>query len=261
MKKITWILLGIASIYTSNLQAQSTGSAKLDRVIKDYRLGVYVGLGTSSLKPKSNETDHYAVKKTGGKLATSVGIIGEKNFDDRYGAYIGIGMDWSGGSMQSVLKAAAPITTTDSITYAKDAEVLYKLQHLTIPLGLKLKAANIENIRIFTQVGVDLNVVLSKKGNYTITQNKAGALATSKDNIKLEGVKVAPANIGWHFGVGAEYALKSKNAVSATILYHNSFLPNLTDPSKFTDATKGQYKFEDGKTTANTIAIRIGYFF
>jgi hypothetical protein len=255
MKKVTLLLAAFTGLLSINATAQL--SSKVENLIKEYRLGVYVGVGSTSLKPKSSDENNYTIAKNGGKIATSIGLMAEKNFDDRYAVYSGIGMDWSGGAIKSDIKNPA---LNDS-SFAKFADVKYKLQHVTIPIGVKMKAANIENIRVFVQVGADLGLLIGKKADYTMAKNTVLAQTESKENIKLKGLKVSPIQLGWQFGVGAEYALKSKNAVTASLVYHNAFLPDLTFSKEFKDALKAQYKFEDGKVTANTIALRIGYFF
>ena len=247
------ILLGliVASSITSATFAQSSA----DKVFKTFRFSLYTGPTFNSLHPVTTTAkegnDNYSVSKTKGNVGFSLGLQADYNINDRYSVFSGLSLDWRGGSIASLHDSAA----ISNVNYARSSNITYKLQYLTIPIGLKMKAAQFDKLKIFAQTGIDVSVLLSAKGDYsTLDANNA---LKHETKVKLSDyAKAVPVNVGWMLGVGAEYDITEKNSVYLTFLYRNGF-SDVTTPK----LNKDGYKFADGNIRMNTFAIRVGYYF
>lgn len=230
--------------------------SKVENVLNSNRFGLYLGIGSSWLNPKSGTSDEYNVTKGSGKTAFSFGLAAEKAISDRYSFNYGIGVDWEGGNIIASIPSTA--TNNDTSTYAQKMDVAYSLQYVRVPLGLKLKAANIANMRIFGLIGADVGILISKKeqidGEYynspTDSMTTVISLQDSKESVTV------PINVGYQVGVGLEYDITDDNAVFVQLLYRNGLI-DITSPK----TNKDHYKFKDGNVASNTIGLRIGYFF
>lgn len=139
------------------------------------------------------------------------GIAADYNMNDRYTLFSGIGMDWRGGGIIATHDSSKTLTTG----YLKDADVSYKkMQYLSIPLGLKMKAFEINDIRVFAQTGFDLGILLSQKGDYTFKLANDSVYSRTKE--KLGGkATVVPITMGWSIGA-------VKNTTSTTKIHFTS---------------------------------------
>ncbi|HNB81846.1 MAG TPA: porin family protein, partial [Chitinophagaceae bacterium] len=247
--KFSFILLATLGFMSNTLQAKES---KTDEIFKTYRFSLYVGPTFNSLKPTATRSDNYVVSKGKTNVGFNFGIGADYNINDRYTIYSGLGMDWRGGALSVMHDSTQALENG----YLKDADVKYKkMQYLSVPLGLKMKAVEINQFRVFAQTGLDLGILLSQKGDYTIRLANDSLIA--RTNEKLGGTAtVVPVNMGWCIGAGTEYTLNDKNAIYATILYRNGFIDATTPLSN--DLTR---KFSDGNIRSNSVVIRIGYFF
>lgn len=247
MKKLLILGLLFNSLFATNVNAQDS---KVDEIFKTYRFGLFLGPTFNSLRPTSSSADNYFISKGKGNVGFSFGINADYNINDRYSIYTGIGMDWRGGSI-----TATDTSVTLKPDYLRKASVTYKHQYLTIPLGLKMKAAEFGKIKVFAQTGFDLGILLSNRGDYSGTLSSGLNVISTKTKLKDIASSV-PVNLGWQIGPGVEYALNDKNAVYATILYRNGFIDATTPQNN-----NNGYKFSDGNVRSNTFAIRFGYYF
>jgi len=251
MKKL--ILLTVVScVMASTSFAQDS---KVEDVIKRYRFGLFVGPTFNSLKNTVDKVEdnqgNYNLSKGSGRTSLSVGLTAELALNEKYHVYSGIGLDWNGGEITATHDGISALDPD----YVSSANINYKAQFLSAPLGLKMYAAELGDVKIFAKTGIDIGLLLSQKGDYTLT----GAAVTDSvgTNQKIDDVaRVVPINVGWHIGAGAEYSLSNGSAVYGAIIYRNGFT-DYTTPSL---NEKGN-RFSDGNIRSNTIAIRIGYFF
>jgi opacity protein-like surface antigen len=232
--------------------------SKSEKIFRTFRFSLFLGPTINSLKPTAESSENYDITKEKGNIGFSFGLGADYNINERYTVYSGLGMDWRGGTLNTVKSASfASAGINDSAKYLKSALVKYRMQYLTIPLGLKMKAAQFDKIKIYAQTGLDLGLLLSQKGDYTFQFNDTITPSVSKTKQKLGGyATVVPINLGWCIGVGAEYDLNDKNSVYGAILYRNGFV-DATTP-KTNDAG---VRFSDGNIRSNSVMIRIGYFF
>ncbi len=252
MKKL--ILLTIVScVMASSSFAQDS---KVEDVFKKYRFGLYVGPTFNSLKSTASEAggdeNAYGVINGKGHTSFSAGLNMELNLNEKYTVYSGIGLDWNGGTMSVERDITKPLEAE----YARSATVDYKNQYLSIPLGIKMYAAELGDVKIFAQTGVELSLLLSQRGTYSIMANDSTTL-TETEVVKLNDYgTTTPLNFGWHIGAGAEYILNNGSAAYLSLLYRNGII-DYTSPG----SNKDGYKYDDGNVRSNSFAIRIGYFF
>jgi Outer membrane protein beta-barrel domain len=258
MKKFTLAICALASITFANAQNETA-----EKIMKKYRFGLHANFGISSLNPVSgtakiaNDNNTYTVTGGGSKAAFGFGLTAEKPLTESVTIYSGLNLDWYGGKVNA--DATAPGAYKAEVIYAKLAKANYSIQSLSVPLGLKLKAAEIKNkVLIFAQLGADVGFIIGRKADMDITFRPAlGSDSTFNQN-KTIGIKtITPFQIGWHFGAGAEYKLNAKNSMYAFILYRN----NLIDATLPQNRTDDEKKFADGNVRGNNISLRIGYFF
>lgn len=248
------------SLFTLTLAALTIGtyaqSTKVDEVFKKYRFSLFAGPTFNSLRPVAAQADNYAVTKNGGNVGFSFGINADYNINERYTVYTGLGMDWRGGKINAVLPATVPTPSN----YVRAAQVKYVTQYLTVPIGLKMTAATFDKIKLQALAGFDFGLLLSQRGDVTYTTvNKVSGNDTTftLQKTKLGGnATVVPVTLGWGIGIGGEYDLNGKNAVTAQLFYRNGFV-DVTTPKTNDDGKK----FSDGNVRSNSIAIRIGYTF
>jgi opacity protein-like surface antigen len=254
MKKNTLCLLLALALTSSSLQAQDS---KAERLFKTFRFGLFVGPTFNSLRPVASSDNNYSIQKGDGNVGFSFGINADYIIDERYTIISGLGLDWRGGSINSIFVPSQSMPIPEP-NYLKRSNITYKSQFLTIPIGLKMKATEVSNVKIYVQTAFDLALTLSNKGDYLVTLANDSIPPAGK-NVKLgkdDFAKMVPINLGWSIGLGAEYPVSDKNAVFATLLYRNGFIDH-TVPK----LNKDGYKFSDGNIRSNTFAIRIGYFF
>jgi len=250
MKKLLLSALLATTLYTPVVRADD----KVDDIFKTYRFGLFVGPTFNSLRPTSGTFENYTISKSSGNVGFTFGIAADYNINDRYTIFSGVGLDWRGGA----INARYDTTKTLDVDFTKRSNIVYKQQYLTIPLGLKMKATEIDKLKIYAQAGFDLGLLLSNRGTTDITKSdNSKRTDTEVINLTKEGVaKAWPINFGWHIGPGVEYDLNGKNSFFLSILYRNGFI----------DATRPQmndagFKFSDGNIRSNSFAIRVGYFF
>jgi hypothetical protein len=248
MKKFVWLSMALMNLVVGSLWAREN---KTEEIFKTYRFGLFVGPCINTLKPTASSSEDYAVRQGRARVGFTFGINVDYNVNERYAVYSGLGMDWRGGNI-----GVMHDSTTLSNEYLRNADVTYKkMQYLTIPFGLKMKALQIKSTKLIAQTGIDFGILLSQKGDYTLRLSD-NTLVT-KTNEKLRGsATVVPVNMGWCIGIGGEYPLNDKNSISTTLLYRNGFIDATTPKSN--DLTK---KFSDGNIRSNTVILRIGYFF
>jgi len=171
-------------------------------------------------------------------IGFDAGLTVDKFFADKYAFSTGISITSLGGTL--TYKNATDFNVHgENLTVPANSDIKYKLQYLTIPLGIKLKTNQIGYLTYFANLGFN-------------TQFNIKATASSNDpsNI-LQNDNVSDAinffNMGYFFGVGAEYSLGGSAALVLGLTYSNGFV----------DITAGS----TDKITSSTISLRLGMMF
>lgn len=251
MKKLILCLAFIGFLGQSAVKAQDT---KIEETFKTYRFGLYVGPSLNSLRPSSDVYNGYEIKKGKGNTGLSFGITVDYNVNERYTITSGLSLDWRGGSLTSTKDTLTPLESG----YAKEGVVKYKQQYVTLPIGLKLKAIEKNDMSFFVQTGFDVSFLLSNRGTSDIIKADGTALLNRGIvNLNQEGVgKAVPINFGWFIGPGMEYKINEANSIFVSLIYRNGFT-DVTAPQN----NKNGFRFSDGNIRSNALGLRIGYYF
>jgi len=104
-------------------------------------------------------------------------------------------------------------------TVMPDKPVVYKIQYLSIPLGLKLQTNQIGYITFFSDIGIDPKVVIDGKvdvPSLDLTGEKA-----------LSELRVF--NLSYHITGGIEYSVGGNTAMILGLSFDNNFLDITND--------------------------------
>jgi hypothetical protein len=188
-------------------------------------------------------TDIDAVKSSGARSGFNFGIAIEKPFSPNYSFSTGLNLISSGGKLTGKDTTILELTnqTSEFLPVDPNKVVVYKIQYLSIPFGLKLKTNQIGYMTFFTDVGLDPKVVVGGKVDipYLDISNEKAA-----SELKLF-------NAGYHIKAGIEYGIGGSTAFVFGLGFENNFL----------DVTKDNSDQPKDKITHRIISFRLGMIF
>jgi hypothetical protein len=147
------------------------------------------------------------------KFGIKGGIVCDKYFSKNYALHGGILIGTEGGTIK--FNDISSIHTEDSLVHlSANTKVEYKLQYLSIPLGLKLRTNQIGYFTYYVLAGFNNQIRLKAKAN-------------SNDNTlqnDLINKEIRFYNLGYYFGLGAEYALSQDTGLTFGLNYYQGFV-------------------------------------
>jgi opacity protein-like surface antigen len=149
----------------------------------------------------------------------------------------GISIDNTGGFLFNSVDSMFIKTNSGKDTILPGKVLEYKLQYISVPIGLKLKTNEIGYLTYFTHLGIIAGVNIKATGEVEDYELENENIS---DEIKLF-------NLGYYIGAGVEYSIGGNSAIVLGLTYTNGFV----------DITKDT----DNKVTNSNIAIRIGILF
>jgi len=164
---------------------------------------------SSDIKETSNE---------GARAGINFGLNFNKYFTPNYSFSSGISIINGGGILKSSEATTMEFTNFTS-TVAAGEQIIYKIQYLAIPLGLKLQTNQIGYLTYFTDLGLDPKVVIGGKCDIPSLDIK-GEKATNELN---------SFNLSYHITAGVEYSLGGTTALIFGLNFDNNFLDITTD--------------------------------
>jgi hypothetical protein len=156
----------------------------------------------------------------GVKPGFSMGLNVLHYFAENYAFSSGIGFITAGGRLSAVEPHTMVFSNFTQVVAAGD-EMVYNLRYLNIPAGFRLRTNQIGYITLFTDLGLDIRVLL--KSTVDIPQNQI-----SKENAKTE---VRTMNLGWHITAGLEYELGIRTSLVAGLGFDEDFFDVTKDLS------------------------------
>jgi hypothetical protein len=195
------------------------------------KFGVFVDPQISWFSPDSRN-----VTSDGVSMGVYGGLIVDKYFQENYAINTGISIGRQTGSLlfseESYLNSYEETDTLPAGTV-----VDFRLNYITVPLGLKLKSNQIGYMSYYALVGFT-------------NQFNIKALATSSEETLSKSdiiEEINLYNLSYHFGIGIEYAISEDTAFTFGVSYLNGFI----------DLTKN----ENAKVYTRVVSIRAGVMF
>jgi hypothetical protein len=180
--------------------------------------------------------DSRVAEADGVKFGIDGGLLLDKYFQKNYAFQTGISIGTQGGKI--LFTEDRPVMTygTYDTLYA-GTSLNYKINFITLPLGLKLKTNEIGYFSYFTRLGFTNQFSIGTRGT-----SSDGSL--NKD--PLEG-EIFLYNLSYYFGIGMMYSISKDTALSIGLNYNNGFI-NLSKD----DATK---------MFSRSVSLRLGIIF
>jgi len=185
-------------------------------------------------------SDISSVKNEGARPGFNFGLTFNRYFSTNYSFSSGISLINAGGKLTSTDTTEMEFTSFTSTVLPGDA-VVYKIQYLAIPLGLKLQTNQIGYITFFSDIGLDPKIVIGGKADIPsldITGEKA-----------INELRVF--NLSYHFTAGIEYSLGGNTAMVLGLNFDNNFL----------DITKDNAGQPEDKVSHKILSFKIGINF
>lgn len=165
----------------------------------------------------SNSSEY---KGEGVRAGFSMGLNVLHYFAENYAISSGIGFITAGGRQSAVDPHTMVFTNFTQVVAAGD-EMVYNLRYLNVPAGFRLRTNQIGYLTLFTDLGLDIRVLL--KSTVDIPQNQI-----SDENAKME---VRALNLGWHLTAGVEYELGIRTSLVGGLGFDEDFFDFTKDLS------------------------------
>lgn len=227
MKISRWILLFVVILF-----APAIAKAQF----KPYAFGFKVAPAIGWVHADTKEY-------TGGSsLSFSWGFVSEFNFTENHCIATGINFVFSNGKITYPDKRNG----TETVTVDRKLRVKY----LQIPLTLKMRTTEKNNMRFFGQFGLGTGFRLRAKGKDEYSLNN-GATVSETNNIDGDVSFLRESLI---VGLGAEYRISSGNMISVGLTFDNGFTNILSGSNKVDSSIKP-------KATSSLVEMSVGILF
>jgi hypothetical protein len=161
-------------------------------------------------------SDNSSVKNEGARPGFNFGLTYNKYFGDNYSFSSGINIISAGGRLVSSDTTRLQLDNYQNgiAKVLPGGAMIYKVQYLSIPLGLKLQTNQIGYITFFTDLGLDPKVVIG------------GSVDVPSLDIKGEKAlsELRTFNLSYHIMAGIEYSLGGNTAFVLGLGFDNNFL-------------------------------------
>lgn len=188
-------------------------------------------------------SDIDSVRNDGARPGFNFGISAYRYFGPNYAISTGINIISAGGRLKTSSATTVDLTTGIDPVVPANTPVVYKIQYLSIPVGLKLQTNQIGYLTFFTDLGIDPKIVIGKKVDIENLENQ-----------KAPG-EIKSFNISYHIIAGIEYDLGGRTAIVLGLGFDNNF----ADITK--DYDKIPFNQPNDKISHKLLSIRIGVNF
>jgi len=185
-------------------------------------------------------TDIKSVQNDGARAGFNFGLTFNKYFASNYSFSTGISLMSAGGRLVSSDTTVLEFPDSRS-TVSPGNAVIYKIQYLVIPLGLKLETNQIGYLTFFSDLGLDPKIVIGGKADIP-------SLNVKGENIKNE---LEMFNLSYHITAGIEYSLGGTSAMVLGLNFENNFL----------DITKDNGTQPTDKVSQKIVSLKFGINF
>jgi len=187
-------------------------------------------------------SDISAVKNDGARPGFSFGLSYNKYFTPNYSFSTGINLINAGGRLVSKDTTVMEFTNANANSEVLPGKpIIYKIQYLSVPIGLKLQSNQIGYFTFFTDLGFDPKIVIGSKVDIP-------SLGISGENAKKE---LNMFNLSYHVSAGIEYSLGGATGLLLGMNFDNNFL----------DITKEIVKQLTDNISHKIVSLRLGINF
>jgi hypothetical protein len=158
-------------------------------------------------------TDIKKVRNDGARAGFNFGLTYNKYFTPNYSFSTGISLMRAGGRLVSTDTTVMEFSKFNS-TVLPGNPVVYKIQYLVIPVGLKLQTNQIGYLTFFSDIGLDPKIVVGGKADIP-------SLGISDEKASKE---LKMFNLSYHVTAGIEYSLGGSTALIFGLGFDNNFL-------------------------------------
>lgn len=198
---------------------------------QDLRFGVFVDPQLSWLTPDAKN-----INRDGFRAGIKGGLILDKYFAKNYAFTTGISISNMGGNLHYEDSVTIETLEEDYILNP-ESSVEYKLQYVSVPIGLKFKTNEIGYFTFFAQLGFTPQINIKAKADASDNQ-------IDNENISKE---LNLFNMSYFFGGGLEYSLGGNTALMGGIIFNNGFIDVLSS--------------KNVKETLSFLSVRLGIMF
>ena len=219
----TAVLLTVMISISANLNGQ-----------KKISFGLYADPVISWFKSDIKE-----VYNDGSRAGFNFGLTFNRYFSENYSFSTGINILTAGGRLAAT--DFTDLDLPDDVTVAPGKPVIYKMQYLSVPLGLKLQTNQIGYLTFFSDIGIDPKILLGGKLDVP-------SLSVDAENASSE---LRMFNLSYHITAGIEYSLGGSTSFVAGLGFENCFL----------DVTRENFDQPNDIITQKLIHFRLGVNF
>jgi hypothetical protein len=186
-------------------------------------------------------SDVATTQNSGARPGFSFGLTFNKYFAPNYSFSTGISLLNSGGRLISNLTEPTILQLSKPTSVAPGESVVYKIQYITVPVGLKLQTNQIGYLTFFSDIGLDPKVVVGGKVDIP-SLNISNERAVNELNVF---------NLSYHITAGIEYSMGGNTAFVSGLSFENNFL----------DITKDNETQSQDKVSHKMLSFRFGINF
>jgi hypothetical protein len=185
-------------------------------------------------------TDIKQVQNDGARAGFNFGLTYNKYFAPNYSFSTGISLMRAGGRLVSSDTTVLEFSKS-KYTVLPGNPVVYKIQYLVFPIGLKLQTNQIGYLTYFTDLGLDPKIVISRKADIP-------SLGLTDENASNE---LRMFNLSYHVTAGIEYSMGGTTALVFGLNFDNNFV----------DITKDNGNHPTDKVSHKMLSFRFGVKF
>jgi hypothetical protein len=180
------------------------------------------------------------VQNDGARAGFNFGLTYNKYFAPNYSFSTGISLMRAGGRLVSSDTTVLEFSKS-KYTVLPGNPVVYKIQYLVFPIGLKLQTNQIGYLTYFTDLGLDPKIVISRKADIP-------SLSLTDENASNE---LRMFNLSYHVTAGIEYSMGGTTALVFGLNFDNNFV----------DITKDNGNHPTDKVSHKMLSFRFGVNF
>ncbi len=185
-------------------------------------------------------SDTRSTLNDGARPGFAFGLSFDTYFAKNYAFSTGINIINASGRLNYADTIDIRLKNSETVLNAGE-NIVYRIQYLSVPIGIKLKTNQIGYMTFFSNVGMNPKAVIGGKCNIP-SQN------IDNENI-TEELKIF--NLGYFVAAGMEYSLGGSTAIVAGLVYEDNFL----------DVTKDYEGQPEDKVRHRMVRFRLGLNF